>query len=66
MTNPLLTARENAGITQATLAQQVGVSVDTIRRAEQGKYTPRPMTLIRIARALGIPLESLVKEKPRT
>ena len=45
MTNPLLTAREKAGITQATLAQQVGVSVDTIRRAEQGKYTPRPMTL---------------------
>lgn len=47
-------------MTQAELAKAVGKSVDTIRRAEQGKFTPRPATLIQLARVLDIPLESLI------
>lgn len=60
MTNPILTARTNQGMTQETLAKHIGVSVSTIRRAEQGKHQPRATTLIRIARTLSIPLDHLV------
>lgn len=63
MTNPLLTAREKAGLTQAEVAKRSDTTVDTIRRAEQGKHTPRFPTLVRIARTLGVTLEELASDE---
>lgn len=37
MTFDLLTARLNAGLTQRALADQVGVSLSTVQRLEEGK-----------------------------
>ena len=52
-------------MTQETLAEKIGVSVATVRRAEQGKHQTRIITLIRIARATGVPLEALVPDDAR-
>lgn len=51
-------------MTQAALATRVGVSVDTIRRAEQGINHPRPWTLKKIAVALSVPLETITPDGP--
>lgn len=63
MRNPVLTAREEAGMTQAELAKKLDVSVDTIRRTEQGEFTPRPKTLIALGLELGIPVEAIIAAK---
>jgi transcriptional regulator with XRE-family HTH domain len=59
----IATARRAAGLTQAELAKAIGVNVDTVRRAEQGKHETRIITLIRMSRALGVPLEALVPDE---
>ena len=51
-------------MTQAELAMRINVSVDTVRRAEQGKHQTRILTLIRMSRAMGVPLEALVPDEP--
>lgn len=59
-TEALRAAREAAGLTQAELARRVGVSVDTIGRAERGDRDTPATTIGRIARVLGVSLESLL------
>ena len=44
-------------MTQAHLAEQVGVTRQTIVAIEQGKYSPSLETAFRIAQALGQPLD---------
>lgn len=46
--------RESLGKTQAQLADDATVTSDTISNLELGKRTPRPSTIGKIARALGI------------
>lgn len=60
----IASARVAAGLTQHELAKQVGVSVDTVRRAEHAKHQTRITTLIRIARVCDVSLESLVPDEP--
>jgi putative transcriptional regulator len=46
-------------MTQAELAERVGVTRQTIIAIEQGRYAPSLETAFRIARALEVPLESV-------
>lgn len=61
----IASARQKAGLTQAQLAAAINVSVDTVRRVEQGKHKhqTRVLTLIKISRVLGIPLEALLPDE---
>ena len=46
-------------MTQATLAENVGVTRQTINAIEQGKYSPSLEVAFRIARALGVSLDEV-------
>jgi putative transcriptional regulator len=50
---------QNGEMTQATLAEQVGVTRQTIIAIEQGRYSPSLEAAFRIARALDAPLEEV-------
>ena len=49
------------GLTQATLAERVGVTVETISRLERGTVTPSLARLQQVARALGLELVELLR-----
>lgn len=51
--------REQAGLTQAELAQQVGVTRKTINTVERGHYVPSTVLSLRLARVLGTTVEEL-------
>jgi putative transcriptional regulator len=57
--NELRAAREAAGWTQAQLAEQVGVSRKTINTVENGVFIPSTLLALKLARALGRPVEAL-------
>ena len=59
-------ARRSRGWTQAQLAERIGVSVDTIGRAERGDHATLVTTLIAIARETGVPIESLLQDPAGT
>lgn len=52
-------ARKEANMTQAELAQKVGLATITIRQYETGKREPKFASLLSIARALNIPVARL-------
>jgi transcriptional regulator with XRE-family HTH domain len=52
----ILVARELTGVTQRTLARDVGTSQPTLARIETGARTPALCTLLRVARAAGFEL----------
>lgn len=51
---PLITARKDAGLTQAELADRAGLSRMTVQKMESGTLDPRLSTLLEMARALGL------------
>ena len=51
--------REAVGLSQELLAYRSGVSVATVRRAEQGDM-PRVVTLEKMALVLGVPIDRLI------
>ena len=55
--NAMKTLRAEAGLTQAELAAQVGVTRKTINTVENGVFTPSALLALKIARALGQPVE---------
>ena len=55
--NAMKTLRAEAGLTQAELATQVGVTRKTINTVENGVFTPSALLALKIARALGQPVE---------
>ena len=59
VTNTIRSRREEAGMTQAELARLIGVTRQTLIAIEQGKYSPTLEIAFQIARAFGMPLESL-------
>jgi putative transcriptional regulator len=60
VTNSIRTLRFAHGeMTQAELADQVGVTRQTIIAIEQGRYSPSLEMAFQIARALGVPLEAV-------
>lgn len=55
----LRTARQAAGLTQATVAAAADVSVFTVRRAELGLHDPSASALGRMAAAVGVQIDDL-------
>ncbi|WP_275693084.1 helix-turn-helix transcriptional regulator [Devosia lacusdianchii] len=57
ITNTIRVLRFNAGeMTQAALAEKVGVTRQTIVAIEQGRYSPSLEVAFRIAAAFGVPI----------
>ncbi len=54
--------RKRAGFNQADFADEVGVSVDTVRRWEGGTQEPRLGELKNIAKALGVSIGQLADD----
>ena len=60
ITNTIRTQRFNAGeMTQADLAEKVGVTRQTVIAIEQGKYSPSLEVAFKIARVFGVGLEDV-------
>lgn len=53
--------RAEHGLTQAALADRVGMKQSAIARLEVGETEPRLSTLLRLSRALGTPVELMVE-----
>ena len=51
--------REVHGLTQAQLGQMIGVSRKTINTVENGVYVPSTVIALKLAAALGVPVEAL-------
>lgn len=51
--------RLERNLSQADLAQRLGISGRTVRAVEGGRYTPSVTLACRIARVLGHPVEGL-------
>ena len=52
-------ARTAAGLTQAQLAEKIGVSRKTINTVENGVFIPSTVLALKLARALGMTVERL-------
>jgi putative transcriptional regulator len=65
VTNTIRARREETGMTQADLAARIGVTRQTLIAIEQGKYSPTLEIAFQIARAFGMPLESLFQYPER-
>ncbi|MCC0100571.1 helix-turn-helix transcriptional regulator [Streptomyces flavotricini] len=60
ITNRIRTLRfEHAEMTQAELAERVGVTRQTVIAIEKGRYSPSLETAFRIARVFTVPLEQV-------
>jgi putative transcriptional regulator len=57
--NRLLALRTARGLTQAALAEAVGVSRKTINTVENGVFTPSTLLALKLARALAVPVEEV-------
>jgi putative transcriptional regulator len=57
--NRLREAREAKDLTQAELAGLIGVSRKTINTVENGVFVPSTVIALKLARALGEPVERL-------
>jgi transcriptional regulator with XRE-family HTH domain len=54
--------REAAGLSQQQLADRIGVPLPTLRHWEIGQREPRAAACLRLAQALGVAIEELVRE----
>ena len=59
LANRVREAREAQGLTQAELAAVVGVSRKTINTVENAVFVPSTVIALKLARALGEPVERL-------
>jgi putative transcriptional regulator len=60
ITNNIRTLRFHAGeMTQAELAEKVGVTRQTVIAIEQGKYSPSLEVAFKMARVFGVALEEV-------
>jgi putative transcriptional regulator len=57
--NRLRDARETRGLTQAQLADLIGVSRKTVNTVENGIFVPSTAIALKLAKALGQTVESL-------
>lgn len=57
--NRLRDLRSERDLTQAALAERVGVSRKTINTVENGVFIPSTLLALRLARALGCPVEAI-------
>lgn len=52
--------RDQRGWTQATLAKKAGVSAGYVARLETHRHDPKLSTLVKLSKALGIPVTDLL------
>jgi len=57
--NSLKDERARLGLTQAELAERVAVSRKTINTVENGVFVPSTTLALKLARALGCPVEDI-------
>ena len=57
--NGLKERRSELGLTQAELAELVGVTRKTVNTVENGVFTPSTLLALKLASALGLPVEQL-------
>ena len=57
--NSLKQDRERLGLTQAALAERIGVSRKTVNTVENGVFVPSTILALKLAQALGRPVEAL-------
>jgi putative transcriptional regulator len=62
--NRIRELRALRNLTQQELADQVGVTRQTVIAMEQDKYSPSLETAFRVARVLGVPLEQCFQYEP--
>jgi transcriptional regulator with XRE-family HTH domain len=58
--------RATAGLTQAQLAERVGVATETVSRLERGATLPSLAKIEALAAALGVELADLFRRRART
>ena len=61
LVNTLKAERERLDLTQAALAERVGVSRKTINTVENGVFVPSTTLALRLARVLGRPVEAIFR-----
>lgn len=59
----LAALREAAGMTQDQLAKQAGLKLDTLRGWEQERSLPRVDDAYRLAKALGVGVDELIRSE---
>ena len=59
LANTLRAARETQGLTQAQLAESIGVSRKTVNTVENGVFVPSTVIALKLAAVLGQPVEAL-------
>ena len=59
LANRIKERRTELGLTQAELAEQVGVTRKTVNTVENGVFTPSATLAIKLAAALGFSVEQL-------
>lgn len=62
MTNRLRELRTSRGWSQGELAQELGVSRQTVNAIETGKYDPSLPLAFKIARLFGRPIEAIFQD----
>jgi putative transcriptional regulator len=63
--NQIRELRAERDITQQELADQVGVTRQTVIAIEQDKYSPSLETAFKVAKALGVSLEQCFQYDPK-
>jgi len=61
LANTLKDERARLGLTQAELAERIDVSRKTINTIENGVFVPSTILALKLARALGRPVEELFR-----
>jgi len=61
--NEIKVLRAKHDLTQAELAEQVGVTRKTINTIENGHYVPSTVLALKIARVFGVPVEEVFRLK---
>ena len=59
MKNRLKVARAEMDLTQEELARRIGVSRQTIKAIESGRYVPSTLLALKMAEVFGKPVEDL-------
>lgn len=59
LANCLKEQRAGLGLTQAELAERVGVTRKTVNTVENGVFTPSATLALKLAAALNVPVEQL-------
>lgn len=63
LVNQYIACRKSKGITQVELSKRTGISQPNITRFESGKQNPSLEMLVKMAEALDMKLEIVLKEK---